>query len=73
MIRAANTGVSAVIDPLGRIVARLGLGAESVLDSGLPAAIVSTTYARVGDIPAAIAAVIAVIFVLRRRAMKAVS
>src|SRR6202020_843111 len=38
-VRAANTGISAVIDPLGRIVARLGLGLEGVLDSGLPSAI----------------------------------
>ena len=53
LVRAANTGVSAVIDPLGRIVARLGLGAEGVLDSPLPAAIPPTIYARLGDIPAA--------------------
>jgi apolipoprotein N-acyltransferase len=58
---------------LGRIVARLGLGAEDVLNSGLPAAIVSTTYARVGGIPTATAVVVTMIFVLRRRAMKAVS
>ena len=36
MVRAANTGISAVIDPSGRIVARLGLGIEGVLDASLP-------------------------------------
>ncbi|HUN96087.1 MAG TPA: apolipoprotein N-acyltransferase [Bradyrhizobium sp.] len=70
VVRAANTGISAVIDPLGRIVARLGLGLEGVLDSGLPKAIPPTIYARVGDIPAAIMIAVGIIFVLRRRAAK---
>lgn len=35
LIRAANTGISAIVDPLGRIVARLPLGAEGVLDGTL--------------------------------------
>ena len=67
MVRAANTGISAVIDPSGRIVARLGLGIEGVLDFGLPSAIKPTVYARAGDIPAAIMVAAALLFVLRRR------
>jgi len=70
LVRAANTGISAVIDPLGRIVARLDLGAEGVLDSTLPSAIAPTVYARIGDIPAAMIVAIAIIFVIRRRAAK---
>src|SRR5438105_5368639 len=70
MVRAANTGISAVIDPVGRVVARLGLGVEGVLDSSLPAAIAPTIYARTGDIPAAIVIAAAVIFVVRRRGGK---
>jgi apolipoprotein N-acyltransferase len=72
LVRAANTGVSAVIDPLGRIVARLGLGAEGVLDSGLPGTIKPTVYARVGDIPAAMIVAITILFAIRRRAAKTV-
>jgi apolipoprotein N-acyltransferase len=70
VVRAANTGISAVIDPLGRIVARLDLGLEGVLDSTLPSALPPTIYARVGDIPAAIIVAAALIFVIRRRAAK---
>jgi apolipoprotein N-acyltransferase len=70
LVRAANTGVSAVIDPMGRVVARLGLGVEGVLDSGLPSAIAPTIYARLGDIPAAIAVAVALIIAVRRRAAK---
>ena len=70
LVRAANTGISAVIDPMGRIVARLDLGVEGVLDSSLPSALAPTIYARNGDIPAAIMMAAAVIFVIRRRGGK---
>jgi len=70
LVRAANTGISAVIDPLGRVVARLGLGLEGVLDSGLPAAISPTPYARAGDIPIMIILAAAWLFVIRRRTAK---
>ncbi|HEY2210974.1 MAG TPA: apolipoprotein N-acyltransferase [Bradyrhizobium sp.] len=70
VVRAANTGISAVIDPLGRVIARLGLGVEGVLDSSLPSAIAPTIYARNGDIPAAIIVAVALIFVIRRRDAK---
>jgi apolipoprotein N-acyltransferase len=70
VVRAANTGISAVIDPMGRIVARLGLGVEGVLDSSLPAAIAPTIYARSGDIPTAMMLAAALILVIRRRVTK---
>jgi apolipoprotein N-acyltransferase len=73
LVRAANTGISAVIDPLGRIVARLGLGVEGVLDAPLPSAIAPTLYARVGDIPAGIIVAAALLFAIRRRAVKKIS
>jgi len=44
--RTANTGISAIIDPLGRITARLGLDQQGVVDGNLPAAIAQTPYSR---------------------------
>jgi apolipoprotein N-acyltransferase len=73
LVRAANTGISAVVDPLGRIVARLGLGVEGVLDSSLPSAIAPTIYSRSGDIPVAIMIAASLIFVVRRRGKKRIS
>ena len=73
VVRAANTGISAVIDPLGRIVTQLGLGLEGVLDAALPSAIPPTIYTRVGDIPAAIIVAAAFIVVIRRRVAKRTS
>jgi len=49
VIRAANTGISAVIDSFGRIDARLDLDREGVVDSALPAPIAPTPFARAGD------------------------
>ncbi|WP_420586354.1 apolipoprotein N-acyltransferase [Ruegeria sp.] len=51
MMRAANTGVSAMIDPLGRITESLPLGQAGFIDAKLPAPLASTVYARMGDIP----------------------
>ena len=48
--RAANTGISAVIDGNGRIRAQLGLGMMGVVDSRLPAALPPTPYHRLGDL-----------------------
>jgi apolipoprotein N-acyltransferase len=70
VVRAANTGISAVVDPLGRVVAVLGLGIEGVLDAALPSAIAPTLYARLGDTPIAIILAAALLFVVRRRRAK---
>jgi apolipoprotein N-acyltransferase len=51
LVRAANTGISAVIDPLGRIVTALPLGREGILDSRLPDRIAAPSYTRIGDGP----------------------
>ncbi len=50
LVRAANSGISAVIDPYGRIVASLPLSREGVIDSRLPIALANTIYARYPDV-----------------------
>ena len=69
LVRAANDGISAVTDPLGRIVSSLPLGVEGVLDARLPTKLPPTPYARTGDWPVAIlsALVLAAALVRRRR------
>jgi apolipoprotein N-acyltransferase len=67
LVRAANTGISAVVDPLGRIINSLPLGREGVIDAGLPRSIRAPLYARVGDAPVAIVIALAFIAVVRRR------
>jgi apolipoprotein N-acyltransferase len=67
LVRAANTGISAVVDPLGRIINSLPLGREGVLDAPLPRPIGTTLYAHLGDAPAGIIIAIVLIAVVRRR------
>ena len=50
MVRAANTGISAVVDPYGRATDQLPLGARGVLDAALPKVRPATVYARYGDL-----------------------
>jgi apolipoprotein N-acyltransferase len=49
LIRAANNGISAVVDPYGRLVKRLALDSVGVLDSTLPRALSPTLYEHVRD------------------------
>ena len=72
LVRAANSGISAVIDPFGRVVASLPLGVEGVLDAELPRAIAPPLYARLGDAffwILILASVVAAFRLHRRRAL----
>lgn len=48
VIRAANTGISAVIDGYGRIVAALALGERGTIEAGLPPPAPATFFLRAG-------------------------
>ena len=76
LVRAANTGISAVVDGRGQVVADtrglpalLALGERGTLDVALPGALPPPPYARFGDIPV-LALLLAGLFLaaVRRRA-----
>jgi apolipoprotein N-acyltransferase len=56
LVRATPTGVSALIDPAGRVVARAPYGEAAVLDGRVGLARGRTLYERVGDAPVLAAA-----------------
>jgi apolipoprotein N-acyltransferase len=49
MMRAANTGISAVIDAYGQVLSSLGMQKEGIIDHRLPPARPATSYSRWGD------------------------
>jgi apolipoprotein N-acyltransferase len=67
LVRAANTGISAVVDPLGRVIKALPLGTEGILDAPLPQPVPPTPYARGGDGPIAVLVGIAFLWLIRSR------
>lgn len=59
LLRAANTGVSAVIDAHGRVLKSLPLDTDGVIDAVVPPSLSPTPYSRTGDLPATILLVVA--------------
>jgi apolipoprotein N-acyltransferase len=51
LVRVANTGVTAVVDARGRVVAELPFGTVGALDAVLPGALPPTAYNRFGEAP----------------------
>jgi apolipoprotein N-acyltransferase len=52
LVRAANTGISALVDSYGRVIASIGLGRRGTLDVVLPdPATAPTVFARFGNTP----------------------
>lgn len=67
LIRAANTGISAVIDPHGHMRQSLGLGVQGKIDAALPAPLPETAWMTWGNAPAVLLAALALAAALIRR------
>ena len=48
LVRAANTGISAIFDPFGRELGRIGIDRDGTLIRALPGAMGPTAFARFG-------------------------
>ncbi len=48
MLRSANTGISAIVDPMGRVLSSLALNEVGVIDGAMPRAVRPPIYARHG-------------------------
>jgi apolipoprotein N-acyltransferase len=67
LIRVANTGVTAVIDARGRVVAELPFGTTGALNAILPGALPPTPYSRFGEVPMLLLLAGLGVLTLRRR------
>lgn len=70
LVRVANTGVSAMIDARGNVVAAIGLNQMGYLDAPLPGALPPTAYARWGGWPVVVAWLLGCVTLLRHRRVK---
>jgi apolipoprotein N-acyltransferase len=69
MLRAANTGISGVIDAYGRVQTRSNLVVEAVIDATIPPPLPSTPFARFGllaVLPLIVLALIPILFRVRK-------
>ncbi|MCY4291829.1 MAG: apolipoprotein N-acyltransferase [Roseovarius sp.] len=71
MVRVANTGISAMIDARGRVLASLPLGEANWIDARLPDPLPPTIYSRTGDVPIISLALFLMGIALRRKQVKA--
>lgn len=67
MVRAANTGISALIDPRGRVLNTLALNEAGFMDVDLPAPSGATLYSRTGDVPILLALILGLLGLWRRQ------
>jgi apolipoprotein N-acyltransferase len=70
LVRASNSGISAIVDPVGRVTGSLPLGVADVLDGRLPMPVPATPYSRHPSIgPASLMTILAIwaLFLSRRK------
>jgi len=70
LIRVANTGISAAIDPYGRVVRELGLNQRGVIDVELPQPAERTIFAVTGQAPIVAIILLTIAGLLSRRALR---
>ena len=69
LVRSANTGISGVIDPYGRILGQIPLGRQGVLDIALPRALSPTWFSRYHHWPLAVILSICTLLLVTFRAV----
>jgi apolipoprotein N-acyltransferase len=62
VVRAANTGVSALVDGKGLVVEQLQIFEKGIIDSRLPQGIGKTIYEKFGDVPVLFISILLVAF-----------
>jgi apolipoprotein N-acyltransferase len=65
LVRAANTGISGFVDPLGRVLDQSALFKDAVLTENIPIIHEKSLYTRFGDFFAIACVLMSVIFILR--------
>ncbi|MEE8398252.1 MAG: apolipoprotein N-acyltransferase [Desulfobacterales bacterium] len=73
LIRAANTGISGFVDPVGRIIGASDIFQEAVLTQAMPIINEETVYTRWGDVFAQICLMITLLLFLRETVARATS